>query len=1198
MTKVLIVIDDDFRFAPPEAPGGTDFTFITLVNALVSGGYDVTKANRQPDTTATPGFDNFTFNNLAQLLPYDVIWLIAHEGRNTGTPGPANHDSKPLPESELAAIAAYMDAGGGVFAVGDHDSVGSVMCGQLPRIRVMRSWYGDQDAYARCSDTEPPTTVGHNWTGQPIVGPNFPQITQPSLGRADTIAARMLSSYPPNASTPYIWFENQSDSTPQTITPVAPTHPILRSGGADVVVFPDHMHEGNTLEDVPGYDYTTTLTFNGQSFTEFPAYMGPPEKPKVIATGHSNPNRSLYVDTGTVVDANLAGSADVNILSVYNGRNVGVGRIVTGSTFHHYIDINLAGASGLTMAGLALVGADAQKTHGLGDAPAAMTAITDVYRNITQWLARPTPALQIILERSTFSQDEATASSTFDHAILVTVDGLKFNQFPAGGIPALGPVPAGPTPAWAPQVALPDPSVIRIDLVSVDSDDHVLAPVLQRFTFTYRVNFLDVSTAFNFPGPPAPPNLLPVTATLASPATAAPLTDSADIELIKSANPFMLDLDNGNTTAWLSSDVKVFPVVAGVGKLGGTWPAGDTHADALTFLQSMLTHVDIPSFVGLDPDEEGSALSPFPTTTGTPTKNVYNFAIARVRVGKHAAPADVRVAFRIVPSPTTASLTFQAMGTTPIGSYRQTAAADPIPLPGQDGAGSTWLSFPCFASGRMLPPATQTDMNTLKTLPINMGGEQSFFYGALIDNNLMEGYLPSTPSAADGPFSLSTLMMGEHQCLVAQVMYSGAPIPNGANPATSDKLSQRNLAFSAVANPGLDASRMAMHTFEIEATPTNSLGFRPDELLLQWTNEPPGRTTVDIFIPTWDAQAVVDLADRLYPRHEITVVDAQTVSVPGGGTKYIPIPPGAQRQTGVISAQFPLGVVKGLRFDLSVRQITTRSRGIDLAGPKTTRISLEEAAKLLERHGTQGASKGKAAKAPPHGVFDLGGHKTLITDLRVVDGFGDHALVVEHVPPEKLAEAKRAAGAWRETIGAFQLAVPVSDKASMLPHHLRLLSVMRWRAEHLPQRGGRWNKTFLRYVEMLAEKVRALGGDPYKVPPTPDGSWDGLYGPGGTGGAGLLPGDGGLGHVAGGGLAGLAHGAATGKIASLFYGHFGDFDGFVLETFSGHLRRYLSHEERIEHLAREAWQERYVVTVWSEPGEPAEVRELAFGQPD
>src|SRR5258708_34238697 len=49
-------------------------------------------------------------------------------------------------DGEIAAIAAFMAAGGGVFATGDHDSIGSEMCGHIPRVRAMRSWYGINDS--------------------------------------------------------------------------------------------------------------------------------------------------------------------------------------------------------------------------------------------------------------------------------------------------------------------------------------------------------------------------------------------------------------------------------------------------------------------------------------------------------------------------------------------------------------------------------------------------------------------------------------------------------------------------------------------------------------------------------------------------------------------------------------------------------------------------------------------------------------------------------------------------------------------------------------------------------------------------------------------------------------------------------------------------------------------------------------------
>ena len=61
------------------------------------------------------------------------------------------------------------------------------------------------------------------------------------------------------------------------------------------------------------------------------------------------------------------------------------------------------------------------------------------------------------------------------------------------------------------------------------------------------------------------------------------------------------------------------------------------------------------------------------------------------------------------------------------------------------------------------------------------GTEISTFYGALIDNNLLDPYLPPTPMGG-APVSLSSFLMGEHQCMVGQIMSSGAPIPNGAQP--------------------------------------------------------------------------------------------------------------------------------------------------------------------------------------------------------------------------------------------------------------------------------------------------------------------------------------------------------------------------------------------------------------------------------
>ena len=210
---------------------------------------------------------------------------------------------------------------------------------------------------------------------------------------------------------------------------------------------------------------------------------------------------------------------------------------------------------------------------------------------------------------------------------------------------------------------------------------------------------------------------------------------------------------------------------------------------------------------------------------------------------RQPATKPLIVFFRIFTSQTTAALTYrESPPGTPIEGYRRTTGADPIALPGTNAAGSEWLSFPMFASGRMSPPETQTDTPNVQSL--STPGD-STFYGALVDNNLGDAYLPPTPTSGGGAIDLPSLMMGEHQCIVAQIEYAGTPIPTGATPWTSDKLGQRNIAFSEIANPGQDASRVALHTFEIEVAPQPIDGrVAPDELLLEWRRPPPDGTEV------------------------------------------------------------------------------------------------------------------------------------------------------------------------------------------------------------------------------------------------------------------------------------------------------------------------------------------------------------------
>jgi hypothetical protein len=506
--------------------------------------------------------------------------------------------------------------------------------------------------------------------------------------------------------------------------------------------------------------------------------------------------------------------------------------------------------------------------------------------------------------------------------------------------------------------------------------------------------------------------------------------------------------------------------------------------------------INSSQFTALPSTEAGSVLSVAAVTTGNPAKLVYNFALARVRLSSAGGDANpVQVFFRTFVTQTTAALTYQFDGGgNPTGGYLQTSGATPIALPGTQDGGTQWLSFPYFSALRVEPPSAQTDSDNSKLVQASVGYR---IYGALIDNNLNDPYLTLTPVSGGSLVSLPTIVMGEHQCVVTEVIYSGAPIPSGANPATSDKISQRNLAISTVANPGLSASRVAMHTLEIEATPSPiSSDLPPDELLLAWSRTIPSGAYLNLHIPSWNAQDVVDLADRFYARHEIRAIDAHTIEIPAGGDRYVPIPRSLGRQRGVLSVQLPLGIREGQRFDLAVQQITNRQRVVQPPAPRLEKITLEEANRLLERE-SSGASRRmrrtRAAHSAPRGVFDLGDGRSLVTDLSVFDAAGDYAVIVTHPDPKLVQAAQSDSGRWREPIGAFQLGIPVSTKEGMLLYYIQLLSITYWRVEHLDRKSP-WYPTMVYYLDLLIDKVRALGGHPYTVPPTPDGNVPHLHG--------------------------------------------------------------------------------------------------------
>lgn len=289
-------------------------------------------AHRDGDKDANhQGRLNFA-TSVSSLNVYDEIWMLGYNGWNGMDP--LNKNYKPyITEEELLAIAKFMQNGGGVLASGDHEGLGSYMCGRIPRIRTMRKWFTRTDA-----DESIPKGAPRNW---PVTGSD----------RADTLQLAANDQY---------LFENQSDNIPQPLNlklvPEVGIHSILRLGPQKVLEhFPDHSHEGKILscngvgsEESQPWIVTDTLVFQGHSFTEYPTKDGHQEVPQIIATGSviggyetiNQPHKLCASDFQP--DNSCTNAKSINTLAVYDGNRVGVGR-VTDSSFHHFTDLNLIG---------------------------------------------------------------------------------------------------------------------------------------------------------------------------------------------------------------------------------------------------------------------------------------------------------------------------------------------------------------------------------------------------------------------------------------------------------------------------------------------------------------------------------------------------------------------------------------------------------------------------------------------------------------------------------------------------------------------------------------------------------------------------------------------------------------------------------------------------------------------------------------
>ena len=294
--------------------------------------FEVTKAHRS--SAAGADINNFRFRE-GTLGEYDEVWLFGVSATSPYLDQPSiPNDPNSVTEKEV--LEAFMDAGGGVLAMGDHQNLGLGLCGDVKRVRSMRKWWWN-DPNKPAGMEEAPHAF--------------------NLDRNDTVQAPA-----PGGD---VNMGQQFDGTPQPIYPVYSyrwrfgasrpfarvkyPHPVLCGPRGVIKVMPDHQHEGDCIEP--------HSNFAG----EFPGGVDA----EVIAHGRNVVGRTKSGYTVTQ-------PRQFGLIGAWDGHSAGgnYGRVLVDSTWHHWFNINLRGLESET------------PTTEYDD-------ILAYFRNCAIWLARP-----------------------------------------------------------------------------------------------------------------------------------------------------------------------------------------------------------------------------------------------------------------------------------------------------------------------------------------------------------------------------------------------------------------------------------------------------------------------------------------------------------------------------------------------------------------------------------------------------------------------------------------------------------------------------------------------------------------------------------------------------------------------------------------------------------------------------------------
>ena len=625
---------------------------------------------------------------------------------------------------------------------------------------------------------------------------------------------------------------------------------------------------------------------------------------------------------------------------------------------------------------------------------------------------------------------------------------------------------------------------------------------------------------------------------------------SMQFELIAGADPYFANLNGDQSNLpYLSQDLRVFTVTPAIDAtpIPGVPALADSATGAYGYIQSVLSRWNSsangftnPS--GPDPfttilpgqgdvNQADSSVDPFtvqisgsPFPTNITVSNNYSFAIARVRLrGSGLSQAsNVRVFFRL--------WTTQTNDTDYDINGDYLSDSDMAGKPGSPRMGAGNTTIPFFATNNFSSQTDYTSGPNIQTLTIPDHEDQLWMYFGCFLN------LYDSNNKINGA-QVQTYLNGTHHCIVAQIAYDDAPIPQGASPLSWDQLAQRNLQVTRSDNPGPAATHRVPQTFDTRPgrpvePPAGPNSIYPDELMIDWGVVPAG-AVASLYWPQVHASEVLALARTFYGVSPLGMSDAHTIRIPiTRGVSYVPIPAGAgENFAGLITIDLPTGVHSGQVFDVTVKRLGTR---ISKAAPPPPPI-LKTAAAIFHPEGK--ASKAQAGKGQ------------------------------SKQPRSQQVEVERRAQ-WRYVVGTFQIRIPVTTGDRMLRPEQTTLAIMKWRLEQMSP-SNRWHPVLVRYIKYLSDRIDGLGGDASAVPPS-------------------------LTYVAP--LPAPHHAPERehcGKVCEVLFDCHGEFTGFVLDDCCGR-RVFESRSKSVGELVLKACRFGLTLCVWVDAKDMKEIRKLAI----